>query len=258
VKGPLVLCYHAVSDEWESELAITQDQLERQVASLLAKGYRPAAFLDVATGAAQGPALAITFDDAYRSVRDLAGPVLRELGAVASVYAPTEWIGSSEPMSWEGIDQWLGTPHERELLPMSWDELGELGDEGWEIGSHTSSHPYLTRLDDERLHEELATSRAICAEKLGRPCETIAYPYGDVDDRVVAAAALVGYSAAGALPHSPHAAEALRWPRVGIYRWDGPGRFRLKSSALVRRLRGLPLRRALDPVGRLTRSRPAR
>ncbi len=255
MKGPLVLCYHAVSEDWESELAVTPRQLEHQVGSLLAKGYEPATFLDAVTGAANGPALAVTFDDAYRSVRELARPVLRSLGAVASVYAPTNWIGSPDPMSWEGIDEWVGTTHEHELLPMSWDELGELADEGWEIGSHTRSHPYLTELDDDRLSEELAGSRATCAAELGRPCETIAYPYGDVDARVVASAARAGYSAAGALPHAPHAAEALRWPRVGIYRWDGPGRFRLKSSTLVRRLRALPLRHALDPLGRLTRSR---
>ena len=258
MSDPLVLCYHAVSEQWESELAVTPRQLERQVGGLLARGYKPATFLDAVSGTAAEPALAVTFDDAYRSVRELAHPVLRNLGVVASVYAPTNWVGSPDPMRWAGIENWLGTPHEDELLPMSWEELGGLADQGWEIGSHTRSHPHLTELDDDRLTEELAGSRSACAAELGRPCETIAYPYGDVDARVVAAAAAAGYRAAGALPHAPHAAEMLRWPRIGIYRWDGPGRFRLKSSPLVRRLRTLPLRHALDPLGRLTRSHSAR
>jgi peptidoglycan/xylan/chitin deacetylase (PgdA/CDA1 family) len=254
----LVLCYHAVSETWESELAVTPDQLEWQVGSLLAKGFRPATFLDLASGRAPAPALAVTFDDAYRSVNALAAPLLGDLGAIASVYAPTDWIGSEQPMRWPGIEQWLGSPSERELLPMSWDELASLVAAGWEVGSHTCSHPHLTELDDDRLGEELAGSRSACAAGLGRPCETLAYPYGDVDSRVMAAAAAAGYSAAGALPHAPHPAEALRWPRVGIYRWDGKGRFRLKSSPLVGKLRGLPLRRALDPLGRLTRARSPR
>lgn len=252
----LALCYHAISESWDSELAVTPEQLERQVTLLLRRGYKPARFLGAATAPVGRRTLAITFDDAYRSVHELARPVLRELGVTASVYAPTDWIGSERPMQWPGIDGWLGTGHERELIPMDWAELAELSEEGWEVGSHTCSHPHLTALDDERLAAELEGSRSACAAGLGRPCETIAYPYGDVDDRVVAATASAGYRAAGALPHAPHAAEALRWPRVGIYRWDGPSRFRLKVSPLVRRVRSLPLRGLIEPLGRLGRSQP--
>jgi peptidoglycan/xylan/chitin deacetylase (PgdA/CDA1 family) len=253
VSEVLVLCYHAVSESWDSELAVTPAELERQVATLLGRGYEPARFLDAVFEPPARRTLAVTFDDAYRSVRELAAPVLGELGAPASVYAPTDWIGRERPMRWDGIEEWLGGPHESELVPMSWAELGELVELGWEVGSHTRAHPRLTELDDERLAAELEGSRAACAEGLGRPCETIAYPYGDVDDRVVAATDAAGYRAAGALPHAPHAAEPLRWPRVGVYGWDGPTRFRLKASPFVRRLRSLPVRGLLDPVGRMTR-----
>jgi peptidoglycan/xylan/chitin deacetylase (PgdA/CDA1 family) len=253
----LVLCYHAVSESWDSELAVTPDDLERQVATLLRRGYEPARFLDAVLEPPAKRTLAITFDDAYRSVHRLAAPVLERLGAVASVYAPTDWIGRELPMRWDGIEEWLGGPHEPELTPMSWAELGELAERGWEVGSHTCAHPRLTALDDARLAAELEGSRAACAEGLGRPCETIAYPYGDVDERVVAATRAAGYRAAGALPHAPHAPEALRWPRVGIYRWDGPSRYRLKVSPAVRRLRSLPVRAALDPLGRMVRRRGA-
>jgi peptidoglycan/xylan/chitin deacetylase (PgdA/CDA1 family) len=258
VSEVLVLCYHAVSETWESELAVTPLQLERQVGGLLQRGYEPVRFLDAVTSPQAPRTLAVTFDDAYRSVHELALPVMRQLGAVGSVYAPTDWVGSDQAMRWPGIDGWLDTPYERELLPMGWEELGELGEEGWEIGSHTCSHPRLTKIDDEQLTAELEGSRSACAAGLGRACETIAYPYGDVDGRVVAAASAAGYRAAGALPHAPHAPSPLRWPRIGIYRWDGEGRFRLKASPLVSRMRALPVRRLLDPVGRLTRSRRAR
>jgi peptidoglycan/xylan/chitin deacetylase (PgdA/CDA1 family) len=250
----LVLCYHAVSESWESELAVTPAQLDEQVGGLLARGYRPATFLEAATGPRAPLTLAVTFDDAYRSVFDLALPVLDRLGVPGSVYAPTGWIGSERPMRWEGIEEWIGTPRQQELEPMTWDDLGELAQRGWEVGSHTRSHPRLTKLDDEALAAELSESRASCAAKLGS-CTTIAYPYGDVDERVVAATAAAGYLAAGALPHEPHGDEILRWPRVGVYRWDNRWRFRLKVAPGVRRLRRLPLRRALDPLGRLVRSR---
>jgi peptidoglycan/xylan/chitin deacetylase (PgdA/CDA1 family) len=253
----LVLCYHAVSETWDSELAVTPAQLDAQLRELLAHGYRPATFLEACADPPAAKTLAVTFDDACVSVLELGFPILDALAVPGSVYAPTDWIGRPGPMRWEGIEQWVGTPEERELTPMSWDQLDELAQRGWEVGSHTCSHPHLTQLDDESLSDELSRSRTTIASQLGS-CATLAYPYGDVDERVVAAAAAAGYEAAAALPSAPHASEPLRFPRVGVYRWDGERRFRLKVSPTVRRVRRLPLRRALDPVGKLLRSPSAR
>ncbi len=56
------------------------------------------------------------------------------------------------------------------------------------IGFHTIRHDLLTRLDDERLARALADGRAGLAEVAGRSIDTIAYPHGHFDSRVVAAA----------------------------------------------------------------------
>ncbi len=140
-------------------------------------------------------------------------------------------------MSWPGIDGWMGGPHENELRCMSWDQLRGLADEGWEIGSHTHSHPRLPALSDEDLHRELTLSREICAQRLDRPCTSLAYPFGEHDERVVRAAGAAGYSAAGTLPGRLHPPEPLRWPRAGVYHLDTRLRFAAKTSRLVRRLR---------------------
>jgi peptidoglycan/xylan/chitin deacetylase (PgdA/CDA1 family) len=112
---------------------------------------------------------------------------------------------------------------------------------GWEIGSHTCSHPRLPSLGDEHLRRELFESRSVVAERLGRPCGTLAYPYGDHDERVVEATRAAGYAAAGTLPGRLPRAQRLAWPRIGIYRGDDQRRFRIKASAAVRRLRGTRL-----------------
>jgi peptidoglycan/xylan/chitin deacetylase (PgdA/CDA1 family) len=139
-------------------------------------------------------------------------------------------------MTWPGIDEWLGGPHEHELHPLGWDELRALRDAGWEIGSHTCSHPHLTQVGDEELARELVTSRETVERELGS-CTSIAYPYGDVDARVVAATSVAGYATGAALPAVPHDARPLEWPRVGVYNVDDDRRFRIKASPLVRRLR---------------------
>ena len=233
----LILCYHAVSDRWDASIAVPPQRLHTQVAALLSRGYRATTFTRAVLDPPSLRTLAVTFDDAYRSVLELARPVLDELGVVASVYVPTDFAGQATPMSWPGIDMWLGGPHEHELLPLGWDELGQLADGGWEVGSHTRSHPHLTMLaDEDALAAELTDSRAAVTRELGRPCRSIAYPYGDMDRRVVEMARLTGYEAAGAIgstrPPSP-----LDWPRVGVYHRDGTRRFAFKASPAVRRLR---------------------
>jgi len=232
----LVLCYHAVSERWPDQIATPPERLERQVAGLLRRGYVPVTFRRAVLDPPARRTLAVTFDDAYRSVIEQALPVLAALEAPASVYAPTAFVGSERPMSWPGIEQWVGGPHERELRPMGWPELGELAQAGWEIGSHSVTHPKLTRIGPEALAGELRESRAEIERRLGGRCDTLAYPFGDVNAAVIEAAAQAGYAAAGSVS-SLRAVSPLDWPRVGVWREDSAWRFRLKTAASVRRRR---------------------
>lgn len=235
----LVLCYHAVSARWRSALAVTPDALERQVGGLLRSGYRGATFSETVLGQAGGRLLAVTFDDAYRSVFELAAPVLARLGIPATVYVPTHWVDAGGPMRWPGIEDWSDGAFADELRCMHAGQLRALADTGWEIGSHTVSHPRLTTLDDNVLDEELRASRTAVEELSGRACRSIAYPYGDVDARVTMAAAAAGYAAGAALPARPHRPSVLAWPRVGVYPADeARWRFAVKTSRAVRAARG--------------------
>jgi peptidoglycan/xylan/chitin deacetylase (PgdA/CDA1 family) len=234
----LVLCYHAVSERFPAPLSVTPEAFERQLQLLSRAGFEGATF-DVAVSRPAARTVAVTFDDAYLSVLQLAKPLLDAVGFPATVYAPTAFLDTPErPLSWDGIEQWIGGEHERELLPMSWDQLGGLADAGWEIGSHTRTHPHLTTLDDEALREELVRSREEVQERLGRACPTLAYPYGDHDERVVEAAGAAGYAAAGTLPGRLPRPRPLAWPRIGVYHADDERRFRMKVSRVMRRLRG--------------------
>jgi peptidoglycan/xylan/chitin deacetylase (PgdA/CDA1 family) len=239
----LVLCYHAVSERWTGSQAVTPQRFEQQLRYLLRRGYRGATFHGAVTASSRGKIVAITFDDAYRSVMDVASPILDRLGLPATVFVPTDYVDRQAPMTWEGNDEWLGGPYEREIVPMTWDELGTLPSRGWEIGSHTRSHAKLTTLQSEALEAELRGSRQVCEERLGVPCRTLAYPYGDVDERVIEATRAAGYEAAGALPKRLRSPRLLEWPRVGIYHRDSQHwwHYRLKVSRGVRTLRSSPV-----------------
>ena len=246
----LVLCYHAVSDTWPAALAISQDALRRQLELVVRAGYQGAAFTDAVASPPHEKTVVVTFDDAYASVLDLARPVLDEIGLPGTVFVVTDFADSGRTLQWAGIDRWRGGPHEHELRGLGWEQLRELAAAGWEIGSHTLTHPRLTTLPDDALERELRLSREACERALGFPCRSIAYPYGDWDDRVVDAAAAAGYSAAAI--EDLGAARTLAWPRVGVYRSNSLRTFRLKISPTVG-----SVRRALLDVRRGGFLRPA-
>lgn len=230
----LVLCYHAVGTE-RSHLEISSDLLERQLRWLVARGYAGATFSDAVAQAGSRSILSVTFDDASATVADIARPLLERVGLVGTVFVPVDSVGAP------GV--------------LGWDELCELAAAGWEIGSHTVAHRRLPTLAQEELEWELRESRRQLEEGLGRPCRSLAYPYGDVDARVVVAAAAAGYAAGcliggGTLPSTP-----LAWPRVGLSSRDGWLGFRVKVSQPVRRARSTPLVRPLEALARRARDR---
>ena len=229
----LVLGYHAVSDLSTSPLTVTRAALRRQVAELVGRGYVGTTFNRAVLGPASQRCLAVTFDDGESNVIQHAAPVLAELGVPGTVFVPVSPVGSPGLLGWE--------------------DLAALSEAGWEVGSHTLSHARLTDLDDASLRRELRDSRLTIEDMLGRPCRSIAYPYGDSDPRVRAAAAAAGYTA-GCTTDGTTSADALRWPRVGVHGNDGHVLFRLKTSRFGRVLRGTPLSASFERAGRAVRT----
>jgi peptidoglycan/xylan/chitin deacetylase (PgdA/CDA1 family) len=256
MRDTLILCYHAVSPSWPAELSVTSEAFAAQVEEVARRGYVGARFTEAVDGTAAGRrVVAFTFDDNYRSVLELARPILERHGYPGTLYVPTDWPDRPQAMSWPGIDCWLGTEHEHEMLSLDWSELRELHAAGWEIGSHTCSHPRLPQLTDEQLHRELRMSKQHIELELGSPCTSLAYPYGAVNPRVEHAAARAGYACAGTIPSVLPIPEPLLWPRIPIFHKDGMRRFKTKISPRIRHARtsalGALADRARVELGRL-------
>ncbi len=239
---PLVLCYHAVSETWHHELSVPADVMERQLRLLLRLGYRPATAADTAA-ARSGRLLHVTFDDAFASVTN-AVPVLERTGVRATVFACSGYAGEGRPLDIpELADELRARPDE--LRTMTWDELRALEEHGIEVSSHTVSHPHLTTLSDAELADELRSSRQRLEDELGRPCLLLAYPYGECDARVRAAARAAGYEAAFGLPGDASGSDRFELFRVGVWNGESLPRLALKVSSFARSPLGLRLRVAL-------------
>jgi len=234
----LVLCYHAISEQWQSAMSTTPARLERHVRWLLRRGYAPTTFAEAAHGAHAGPCFAVTFDDAFASVRERAFGVLARLGVPATVFVPTRFADDGGPLRWDGLEGWAASAHEHELRSMGWADLVELRRAGWEIGSHTVTHPRLPDLEDAQLTRELTQSKRRCEQMVDAPCRSVAYPYGAADERVARAARDAGYDAGAMLGSPPRPGGGpLRVPRVGVGHRDRPLRFAVKTSPAVLALR---------------------
>lgn len=244
----IILCYHAVSDAWPSPTAVTPADLRAQLALLRRRGYRGVTFSEAVRGRGRERVVAVTFDDAHRSVHAHAAPALAALGWPGTVFVPTALVGGREPMAWTGNEPWVELWAD-ELACMGWAELAELAAGGWEIGSHTRTHPALPELSAADLEDELRGSREEIEARLGVRCPSVAYPYGRVDGRVVAAAREAGYETGAATLDGVPGGGDLARRRIVVGRGD-TRRFRWKSQVMTRRVLAHPVAvRARAPLG---------
>jgi peptidoglycan/xylan/chitin deacetylase (PgdA/CDA1 family) len=179
-----ILMYHVISKApvgvANAELWVGEDVFAEQMRALHAAGYEAITLQQAWDGWERGGPLprkpiVLSFDDGYLSHYTHAKPVLHELGWPGVLYLTIKAIGP-------------GGLSER--------QLHSLIKAGWELDSHTLSHPDLTTLDDETLARELSHSRRELQRRFGVPANFFAYPAGRYDARVQAAAEAAGYTAA--------------------------------------------------------------
>jgi peptidoglycan/xylan/chitin deacetylase (PgdA/CDA1 family) len=119
--------------------------------------------------------IVISFDDGYRSQYRSAFPVLRRLGWPGVLNLELRNVGD------DGITV---------------RDVERLVEAGWEVDSHTLTHPDLTTVDAAQLRREIAGSRRELQRRFGVPADFFCYPAGRYDDRVVAAVRAAGYDGA--------------------------------------------------------------
>ena len=119
--------------------------------------------------------LAITFDDGYLDNATVAAPLLRQLGLPGCFYVATEFIESERVPWWDE-----GLPVKPEW--MTWEQVRDLHDQGFEIGSHTMNHVDMGQVDQDEAERELAGARDRLRKELGVDVPLFSYPYGRRDN----------------------------------------------------------------------------
>jgi peptidoglycan/xylan/chitin deacetylase (PgdA/CDA1 family) len=65
---------------------------------------------------------------------------------------------------------------------LTWEQVGKMHLQGIEFGSHTLTHPVISRLARAEVQQELRGSKLILEQRIGAPVRHFAYPFGQADD----------------------------------------------------------------------------
>ncbi len=179
----VILYYHGI-------MTSEKDAFEQQIKTVYKYGnIVPLAKLHKKNPKTSETLVAITFDDAFENLLDNALPTLNELNIPATIFVPTGNLEDSP--RW---DIQNGNPDKKQNV-MTEEQIKTLStNPNIELGSHTVSHPRLTKLSDAELKAELSESKTNLERLIGKPVNSISYPHGDYDARVINIAKDTGYS----------------------------------------------------------------
>lgn len=105
------------------------------------------------------------------------------------------------------------------------------------FGSHGHRHEIMTHLDDAALAESMRVSRSFIEATLSVPAHDLAYPNGDVDERVMTAARAAGFLRGYTVEPNTVRSQtaALRLPRLLVGGYDTPSVLAFKLNRLLLR-----------------------
>jgi len=191
-----ILAYHKVSNQFEWGINTVSVRLfETQIKYLSENNYYSISLEQYLNSSYQfnskRHSVIITFDDADESIYHHVLPILKSYGFTATVFVISSYVGKLN--TWDAN---LGGIYSRHL---SWDQIVELSNEGWEIGSHTATHRDLLGLSIDEVKKELQSSREIIEQKVEKPIRFISYPFNRFDYRIISQAQQIGYSGGCAL-----------------------------------------------------------
>lgn len=79
---------------------------------------------------------------------------------------------------------------------MSWAEVKRIARAGWEIGSHTVSHQFLTTVTEDIANQEITRSKQVLEEYLNRKVYCFSYPGGKYNKKIIRMVRDAGYDCA--------------------------------------------------------------
>lgn len=188
----VVFMYHRFGEDTFPSTSIRIEQFEQQLEFFKNNGFTVLPLeeiVDALSNNASLPdrAIAITVDDAYRSVYEVAYPRLKELSFPFTVFVAPQTVD-------EGIAAY-----------MSWQQIQEMHNNGVTFANHSLNHEYLIRKNNgetreswaKRVRTDIEEAQRRLQEELGNAPALFAYPYGEFNLELMDIVEQLGYTAFG-------------------------------------------------------------
>lgn len=216
----VILAHHRVFDDSrKNSLAVSPKAIERQLDFFIKRGYKNVTLAELTDILLTKPHknekyFVITFDDGYKDNYTYALPLLKRKGLVATLFITVGYIGNNQPFHFDKKRFETFLPED---MPLIWEEVKILAENGWEIGSHTLTHSILTSLSEEEAKREIESSKQIIETKLGRDVTSFCYPAGRYNLSIAEMVKEAGYKSAVVSFQSQPLLDGVLRPDVGIF-----------------------------------------
>lgn len=192
----IILMYHNIAEPPSGKdpvgLYVSPRMFRFQMWYLKAAGFRVVPLNDIADfingKSADKKIAALTFDDGYQDFYENAYPVLRAYKFPSAVFIVSDLVGKENAWDYRNVNV-------RKSL-MRWETIHRLKKEGVTFGSHTRTHPFLSRLSPEAAIDEIYNSKLQLEEQLQLQVDFFCYPYGDYNAQTTEAVKQAGYKLA--------------------------------------------------------------
>jgi len=169
-----ILLFHRVTDAIPEDGLTVGTRRFRNMCRMLRRGFNVVPLAEVfrilkTKAPVPRRTVAITFDDCYRD-NLFAARVLSEFQLPACFFMPTSFVGTDTVFNWD-----MDLPR---LPNLTWNEVREMADMGFEIGSHTATHANLAAIPVDQMRRELVESKQTLQDRLDREVRWLAYPFG--------------------------------------------------------------------------------
>jgi peptidoglycan/xylan/chitin deacetylase (PgdA/CDA1 family) len=190
-----ILLYHRIlePDDPSFDLySVSIDHFRNQMKALYHRGYRTVSLEDVfrkrdPMRPLPSKPIIIAFDDGYKDNYTHVLPILRSIHFSATIFLVVDFIEQKEKII--------------QNVYLSWDEIKEMQDFGFEFQSHGISHRQMDSLSEEEVGYELIFSKKILEQRLNRPVLFFSYPFCQYNEKIKELTRKAGYQGAmGGLP----------------------------------------------------------
>jgi peptidoglycan/xylan/chitin deacetylase (PgdA/CDA1 family) len=167
--APIIFYHHVVPGDPPNIYCVTTDAFTEQMDYLQSNGYTAIPISLLVKAIREGADLpdrpvVISFDDGNADIYENAYPIMQKYGFTGTLYLVMNYLDHA--------------------TFLTSDQAAEMYHAGWEIGSHSMSHPDLVGMQDA-LTYQVVNSKEGLGDAIGAPVNTFAYPYGETDNDII-------------------------------------------------------------------------